>query len=75
MRKILENLAALQGRTVNIESGEEPGKCIHEFRPGNHTRLTARTVLPWYVYPGDEMRNYDSVDATPLFLMAAHAYL
>lgn len=75
VRKVLENLAALQGTTVNIESGEEPGKCIHEFRPSDHDRLTKQTERPWYVYPGDEMRNYDSVDSTPLFLMAAHAYL
>jgi glycogen debranching enzyme len=75
VRKVLENLATLQGTTINIESGEEPGKCIHEFRPGDHDRLTKHAVQPWYVYPGDEMRNYDSVDSTPLFLMTAHAYL
>ena len=75
VRKVLANLASLQGTAVNIESGEEPGKCIHEFRPGDHDRLTKHAVRPWFVYPDDEMSNYDSVDSTPLFLMTAHAYL
>ncbi|MDE1925107.1 MAG: hypothetical protein KGH79_02920 [Patescibacteria group bacterium] len=71
-RKILLNLAALQGKEVNIESGEEPGKMIHEFRPTGHERLTQAQENRWYLYPDNIMRNYDSVDSTPLFLMAAH---
>jgi glycogen debranching enzyme len=74
VRRVLENLAALQGTDINIESGEEPGKCIHEYRPSDHERLTKHAAQPWYVYPDDEMRNYDSVDSTPLFLMTIHAY-
>jgi len=75
VRKVLTNLAGLQGSNVNIESGEEPGKIIHEFRPDNHEHLTAQGAPPWYVYPDGEMRNYDTADATPLFLMTAHAYV
>ncbi len=75
VRKVLENLSNLQGREVNIESGEEPGKCIHEFRPDSHERLTVLGNPPWYVYPDHAMRNYDSVDSTPLFLMAFARYL
>lgn len=71
-RKILANLAALQGTEVNIESGEEPGKMIHEYRPDNHEHLTKHQKRPWYVYDDGAMRNYDSVDSTPLFLMAAY---
>lgn len=74
VRKILINLAKLQGREVNIESGEEPGKMIHEFRPDNHGHLTADLNHPWYLYPDGIMRNYDTVDATPLFLMACDRY-
>lgn len=74
VRKILENLAALQGREIDIETGEEPGKCIHEYRPQNHEHLTQRTERPWRVNAENEMRNYDTVDATPLFLMAVHEY-
>jgi len=75
VRKILINLADLQGRVVNVESGEQPGKIIHEYRPDNHGHLTARPHKPWYVYGDGVMRNYDTADATALFLMAAHAYL
>lgn len=73
--KILRTLGMLQGKETQIESGEEPGKLIHEFRPDNHAHLTGRAESPWYTYPAGEMRNYDSVDSTPLFLMAAHTYL
>ena len=73
--KILRTLGALQGTETQIESGEEPGKIIHEFRPDNHAHLTGRPESPWYTYPAGEMRNYDSVDSTPLYLMTAHAYL
>ena len=74
VKKILVNLLALQGTAVNIESGEEPGKCIHEFRPTRHEHLTKRSENPWYVYPDNVMRNYDTVDATPLLLIALHEY-
>src|SRR3989338_7903006 len=33
VRKVLLNLVTLQGTTHNLESGEQPGKCIHEYRP------------------------------------------
>ncbi len=74
VRKILINLGKLQGTKVNQESGEEPGKNIHEFRPGNHEHLTKHLTQPWYVYDDNIMRNYDTVDATPLFLMACKEY-
>lgn len=73
-RKILINLAPLQGQRINHESGEQPGKMIHEFRPTGHERLTKREVEPWHVYDDGIMRNYDTVDATPLFLIAVHRY-
>lgn len=73
--KVLRTLANLQGSEVNIESGEEPGKIIHEYRPSNHEHLTQRADMPWYVYPDNVMRNYDSVDSTPLFLIALDRYL
>jgi glycogen debranching enzyme len=73
-RKILINLAPLQGQQINWESGEQPGKMIHEFRPTGHERLTKREQDPWHIYEDGIMRNYDSVDATPLFLIAIHRY-
>lgn len=66
-------LISLQGRQTNVESGEEPGKFIHEFRKDNYERLTARPK-PWYVYPDGYLRNYDSLDSTPLTLIAIYKY-
>lgn len=74
VKKILLNLSELQGKEINIESGEEPGKCIHEFRQDNHEHLTKNPDSPWYVYSDNTMRNYDTVDATPLLLMAFYEY-
>jgi len=74
-KKILLNLVILQGKEVNIESGEEPGKIIHEFRPDKHEHLTSHPERPWYLYPDQTMKIYDSVDSTPLFLLAAHEYM
>jgi len=74
VRNILVNLAKLQGREHNPESGEEAGKIIHEFRSENHEHLTKSQEHPWYVYPDGIMRNYDTVDATPLFLIAVEKY-
>lgn len=72
--KILRSLANLQGRHHNIESGEEPGKIIHEYRPQKHEHLTQLREDPWFVYPEGVMRNYDSVDSTPLFLIAVDEF-
>lgn len=74
VKKVLFNLARLSGRAENIESGEQPGKCIHEFRRSNHEHLTKAELKPWYLYPDKTMRNFDSVDSTPLFLIAAYRY-
>jgi glycogen debranching enzyme len=74
VKKILVNLVALQGTEFNIESGEEPGKIIHEYREDNHEHLTRHPAHPWFLYPDRTMKNYDSVDSTPLFLMAVAEY-
>ena len=73
-RRALLTLCRLQGTEINIESGEEPGKFIHEFRKEKHEHLTTRPVKPWYLYPDGYMRNYDSIDATPLLLIALYKY-
>lgn len=72
-KRTLLTLVALQGKEFNIESGEEPGKFIHEFRKDRYQRLINRT-RPWYVYPDGKLRNYDSIDATPLTLIALYRY-
>lgn len=72
-RRSLLKLCELQGRETNINSGEEPGKFIHEFRPDNYKHLQ-ELPKPWYVYPDGILRNYDSIDATPLALIALYRY-
>lgn len=79
VRKVLITMSKLQGQNLNIESGEEPGKIIHEYRPDKHEHLTRPNPLnghekAWYLYPDQAMRNYDTVDATPLFLITAYRY-
>lgn len=72
-RRTLFTLISLQGKEYNPQSGEEPGKFIHEFRRDNYQRLTVRKN-PWYVYPDGFLRNYDSLDSTPLILIAIYRY-
>lgn len=73
-RRGLLTLVSLQGKETNIESGEEPGKFIHEYRPDNYERLLTLEAKPWYIYPDGVLRNYDSLDSTPLSLIAIHKY-
>lgn len=72
---ILSGLTRLQGTAEVPESGEQPGKCIHEWRPDNHERLTIHANPPWYIYPNGEVRNYEGVDETALFLWTMGRYL
>ncbi|HVF69124.1 MAG TPA: amylo-alpha-1,6-glucosidase [Xanthomonadales bacterium] len=72
-RRALTTLITLQGRASNIESGEEPGKLIHEYRKDKYENLINRP-RPWYLYPDKVMRNYDSIDSTPLGLIAIYKY-
>lgn len=73
-RRALLTLCVLQGKEVNIESGEQPGKFIHEYRKEKHEHLTGLSEKPWYLYPDGIMRNYDSLDSTPLALLAIYKY-
>lgn len=79
VRKVLITLSELQGKSINVESGEEPGKIIHEYRPDRHEHLTRPGGAnghekSWYLYPDQIMRNYDTVDATPLYLITVYRY-
>lgn len=73
-KRALLTLCTLQGKEVNIESGEEPGKFIHEFRKEKHEHLSNHPTRPWYLYPDGFLRNYDSLDSTPLTLIALYKY-
>ncbi len=70
VRKILKTASHLQGKEINLASGEKPGKIIHEYREAGYSHLVEREK-PWYIYPNKTLRNYDSTDSTPLFLILA----
>lgn len=72
-KRSLLTLIKLQGKTLNIESGEEPGKFIHEYRKENFKHLI-NSKKPWFVYPDGILRNYDSIDSTSLGLIALYKF-
>lgn len=72
-KNALNTLISLQGTQVNLESGEEPGKFIHEYRKDKYERLVNRP-RPWFVYPDKILRNFDSIDSTPLGLIAIYKF-
>lgn len=73
IKRSLLTLVSLQGRESNIESGEQPGKFIHEYRKDKYEMLINRKD-PWYVYPDKKLRNYDSIDSTPMSLIAIYRF-
>ena len=62
---VLRRLAFLQATEVDIRADAAPGKIVHEMRGGE---MAALGEVPFGKY-------YGSVDATPLFVMLAGAYL
>jgi glycogen debranching enzyme len=64
-RGVLAHLAATQATTIDASADAEPGKILHEARHGEMARLGE---VPFRRY-------YGSVDATPLFVILAGAYL
>jgi glycogen debranching enzyme len=64
-RGVLGHLAATQATAKDDAADAEPGKILHEARDGE---MAALGEVPFRRY-------YGSVDATPLFIMLAGAYL
>lgn len=60
----LKILAKHQGKSLNPERDEAPGKILHELRVGELARLGEIPHTPYY----------GSVDATPLWIILLHDY-
>jgi glycogen debranching enzyme len=64
-RGVLRRLAAHQAKRTDPLSDAQPGKILHEMRAGE---MAALREVPFGLY-------YGSVDATPLFVLLAGAYV
>ena len=65
----LRALAAMQGTVDDLETDEEPGKIVHEYRPQAEKRFED---MGWPVRNG-ELRYYGSADGTSWFLIVLDA--
>jgi glycogen debranching enzyme len=64
-RATLRILAQLQGRQIDPENDEEPGKIVHEYRPQPEPRFVQ---TGWPLRDG-QLRYYGSTDGTSWFLV------
>lgn len=66
-------IASEQGKKINLENGEEPGKFIHELRTSGYEHLL-NAEKPWFVDEQGILKIFDSIDSTPLGLIAIYKY-
>lgn len=72
-KKTLLTLINLQGRIKDTKTGEEPGKFIHEFRKDKYEHLIS-SKPPWFLHKDKTLKNYDSIDSTPLALITIYKF-
>src|SRR3989344_4977816 len=73
-KQALLSLAEIQGRKIDLKTGEEPGKIPHEFYSKNVPESwfsNEKSEIKWLE---KEKPVYFSVDSTPLFLIVAGKY-
>jgi glycogen debranching enzyme len=73
--KTISILASLQGKKENIETGEEPGKILHEYYPEDTPDLWWEKNKQGIKWLKRGVPVYMSVDSTPLFLIVLGMYL
>lgn len=64
-REVLSVLANYQGKKIDAETEEKPGKIMHELRLGEMARAHEIVFAPYF----------GTIDATPLWMMLLHQYV
>ena len=67
-------LAKLQGKKINMETGEEPGKILHEYYPPETSDKWFQKYKGHIKWLKRGVQVYFSVDSTPLFLIVLAKY-
>lgn len=73
-KNTLSILAKFQGKKINFETEEEPGKILHEYYPKNISSAWWKRYKAKYKWLKKGKRFYMSVDSTPLFLIVLAEY-
>ena len=73
-KNTLEILAEFQGKKIDPETGEEPGKILHEFYPDNISDEWFERYKGHVKWLKKGVPVYFSVDATPLFIILLGKY-
>ena len=71
LKRTLITLAEYQGKSYNNNTGEEPGKILHEV--ASHETFRYDPGKEKWVKPGIPL--YYSIDSTPLFVIACELYM
>ena len=73
-RDTLSILAKFQGKKIDFETEEEPGKILHEYYPKNISNAWWKKYKAKHKWLKKGKRFYMSIDSTPLFLIVLAEY-